>query len=68
MKEHGRHLFDWLERGAHLYVCGDANRMAGDVHQALLEVIEERGGMSAERAAEYVNGLKTARRYQRDVY
>ena len=68
MKEQARRLFDWLERGAHLYVCGDANRMAGDVHQALLEVIEGQGGMPAERAAEYVNRLKTARRYQRDVY
>jgi len=68
MKEQGQHLYDWLERGAHLYVCGDATRMAGDVHQALLEVIEEQGAMTAERAAEYVSALKAARRYQRDVY
>ena len=68
MQEQGRRLYDWLERGAHLYVCGDANRMAGDVHGALLSVIEEHGDFSAERAAEYVNDLKSARRYQRDVY
>jgi sulfite reductase (NADPH) flavoprotein alpha-component len=42
--------------------------MAGDVHQALLSVVEQQGGLSAERAVEYVNELKSSRRYQRDVY
>jgi sulfite reductase (NADPH) flavoprotein alpha-component len=68
LREQGRRLYDWLERGAHVYVCGDAERMAGDVHQALLGIVEEHGGLSSERAAEYVNELKAARRYQRDVY
>jgi len=68
LREQGRRLYDWLERGAHLYVCGDASRMAGDVHQALLSVVEQQGGLSAERAVEYVNELKSSRRYQRDVY
>jgi sulfite reductase (NADPH) flavoprotein alpha-component len=68
LREQGRPLYDWLERGAHVYVCGDAERMAGDVHQALLGIVEQHGGLSSERAAEYVNELKAARRYQRDVY
>jgi sulfite reductase (NADPH) flavoprotein alpha-component len=68
IREQGRDLYAWLERGAHLYVCGDATRMAVDVHNALLEVVEEQGGLSPERAAEYLNELKSARRYQRDVY
>ncbi|HEX6259478.1 MAG TPA: sulfite reductase [NADPH] flavoprotein alpha-component, partial [Woeseiaceae bacterium] len=68
MREQGARLYEWLERGAHLYVCGDASHMAVDVHQALLSVVEEHGGLSSERAAEYVNELKSARRYQRDVY
>jgi sulfite reductase (NADPH) flavoprotein alpha-component len=68
LREQAPRLYDWLERGAHVYVCGDANRMAGDVHQALLDVVGQQGGLSAERAVEYVNELKASRRYQRDVY
>jgi sulfite reductase (NADPH) flavoprotein alpha-component len=68
LREKARRLYEWLERGAHVYVCGDAERMAGDVHRALLGAVEEHGGLSSERAAEYVNELKAARRYQRDVY
>jgi sulfite reductase (NADPH) flavoprotein alpha-component len=68
LREQSRRLYDWLERGAHFYVCGDAERMAGDVHQALIDVVRKEGGMSEERAQEYVAGLKTQKRYQRDVY
>jgi sulfite reductase (NADPH) flavoprotein alpha-component len=68
MREQGRQLFSWLQEGAHLYVCGDAQYMASDVHQALLDVLREHGGYSAERAAEEVLELQRARRYQRDVY
>ena len=68
LREHGRDLFGWLEGGAHLYVCGDATRMAKDVHTALLEAIAEHGGKSAEDASEYLNGLQSQGRYARDVY
>ena len=61
-------LWSWLEAGAHLYVCGDAKRMAKDVDAALHTVIETAGGRTKEQAAEYVAALKTAKRYQRDVY
>ncbi len=64
----GTELFEWLERGAHLYVCGDANHMAPDVHSALLDVIEAGLGRDREAAEAYLNDLKQANRYQRDVY
>jgi sulfite reductase (NADPH) flavoprotein alpha-component len=68
LREHGRELFSWLEGGAHLYVCGDATRMAKDVHAALLDVIAEHGGKSAEDATDYLNALQSQGRYARDVY
>ncbi|MBK8475976.1 MAG: sulfite reductase subunit alpha [Opitutaceae bacterium] len=68
MLEHATELWGWLEAGAHFYVCGDANRMAKDVHAALLRVIETAGGKSPEAAAEYVAAMQAAKRYQRDVY
>ena len=68
MVEHGKALFDWLERGAHFYVCGDATRMARDVDDALHQVIAEQGGMDEDAARDYVNAMKKAKRYARDVY
>jgi sulfite reductase (NADPH) flavoprotein alpha-component len=68
MQEQANELFAWLEQGAHFYVCGDAKRMAKDVDAALHEVIQRAGGKSAEQAMEYVAALKSAKRYQRDVY
>jgi sulfite reductase (NADPH) flavoprotein alpha-component len=68
MIEHGRELFAWLQEGAHLYVCGDAQHMANDVQDALLQIFREHGGYSAERASEALLELQRARRYQRDVY
>jgi len=68
MKEHARDLYAWLEDGAHVYVCGDAEHMARDVHQALTDIVAEQGHLPAERAAEYVQQLQRTRRYQRDVY
>jgi len=68
MLEQAKELYEWLERGAHFYVCGDAKRMAKDVDNTLHKVIETSGGVSPEAAAEYVANLKKAKRYQRDVY
>lgn len=65
MREAGQELWQWLKEGAHLYVCGDAKRMAKDVDAALHAVIEEHGGIDA---ADYVVGMKKDKRYQRDVY
>lgn len=68
MKERAKDLYSWLEEGAYFYVCGDANRMAKDVHRALIEIVAEQGGRSTEAAEAYVKALQKERRYQRDVY
>lgn len=68
MRENGPQLWAWLERGAHVYVCGDASRMAKDVDAALREVVAVHGGLDADDAAAYVKRLSAERRYARDVY
>ena len=68
LRQQGAELWHWINDGAHIYVCGDANRMAKDVEQALLEVIAEFGAMDIEAADEFLSELRVERRYQRDVY
>lgn len=68
MEEQAAELWDWLEKGAHFYVCGDASRMAKDVNDTLLDIITKHGNKTPEEATEYLNALKKAKRYQRDVY
>lgn len=61
-------LWQWLEEGAHFYVCGDAKRMAKDVDDALHKIIETQGNKCADEAAAYVAQMKKEKRYARDVY
>ncbi|MDQ8024081.1 MAG: sulfite reductase subunit alpha [Moraxellaceae bacterium] len=68
MLEHGAELWRWLEEGATFAVCGDASRMAKDVDQALRQVIQQHGGLSADDAAAYVAKMGQTKRYVRDVY
>ena len=68
MRRHGAELWSWLEEGAHLYVCGDASRMARDVDATLRSVVAEHGGMDEEDATLYVKAMAAQRRYVRDVY
>ncbi len=68
MQENARELYAWLEAGAHFYVCGDASHMARDVDAALHQVIAAAGSKSPAAATAYVQALKAARRYARDVY
>jgi len=68
MREASKELWQWLSKGAHLYVCGDAKRMAKDVDQALHEIVSKEGGLTPEEAIVFVKELKKDRRYQRDVY
>ena len=68
LREKGAELWRWIQEGAHIYVCGDASRMARDVEQALLEVVSVHGGMDIEAADEFLSELRVERRYQRDVY
>lgn len=68
IREHGSHLWSWLQDGAHFYVCGDASRMAKDVDRALREVAVVHGGLSEPEAAAYVKQLASDKRYVKDVY
>ncbi|WP_104400161.1 assimilatory sulfite reductase (NADPH) flavoprotein subunit [Vibrio penaeicida] len=66
--EHAEQVWQWIQDGAYIYVCGDATRMAKDVNDALVSVAKEHGGLSQEKAEEFINDLRKAKRYQRDVY
>lgn len=68
MREEGAELWRWLESRAHLYVCGDAQRMASDVEKALIHIVMEHGGCDTDAAKAFVSELAKAGRYQRDVY
>lgn len=68
MREEAEELYQWLEQGAHFYVCGDALRMAKDVDNALVDIVAEQGGKSLGDAKAYVGAMKTNSRYQTDVY
>jgi sulfite reductase (NADPH) flavoprotein alpha-component len=68
MLENSKDIFDWLESGAHFFVCGDAARMAKDVDVALHQIVEKHGGKTPEQAAEYVEALRKEKRYKGDVY
>lgn len=68
LRRRGKELYDWLANGAHVYVCGDATRMATDVDAALRDIVIEHGGKSDEDARDFLNQLAAERRYARDVY
>jgi sulfite reductase (NADPH) flavoprotein alpha-component len=68
MWENSAQLFGWLQDGAHLYVCGDADRMAKDVDATLHDIVARCGAMHAAAAHAYVNDLIKSHRYVRDVY
>lgn len=68
MEQSGEEIWQWLEKGAAFYMCGDANRMAKDVEKELLAIIEKFGHRSPEEAAAYLADMKAAKRYQKDVY
>jgi sulfite reductase (NADPH) flavoprotein alpha-component len=61
-------LYAWIQDGAHVYVCGDATRMAKDVHQALLDIARQEGGLDDEQARAWLDDLAAQGRYARDVY
>jgi sulfite reductase (NADPH) flavoprotein alpha-component len=68
MRELGRELWSWLAEGAHVYVCGDAKRMAKDVERALVDIVAQHGARSTDEAVIFVGELKRKGRYQQDVY
>lgn len=68
MRQQARDLYAWLEEGAHFYVCGDAEHMAPDVNEALIDIVASQARLGRESAEDYVRELAADRRYQRDVY
>lgn len=68
LAENGSDIFEWLESGAHLYVCGDAMRMAKDVENTLVSIIKQHGQRSESEAKQYLVNLRKTKRYQKDVY
>jgi sulfite reductase (NADPH) flavoprotein alpha-component len=68
MWENGEELYQWLEEGAYLYVCGDAQRMAKDVEAMLQAIVQEFGKKEAQAAKDYIKQLRQQKRYLRDVY
>jgi sulfite reductase (NADPH) flavoprotein alpha-component len=68
IRENAAEVFAWLERGAHLYICGDMSRMAKDVEIALVDIISAQGKLTIEQAQQYLKDLRNAKRYQKDVY
>ncbi len=68
MREVGRDLWSWLTDGAHVYVCGDAKRMAKDVERALVDIVAQHGARATDQAIAFVAELKKQGRYQQDVY
>ena len=68
MREVGRELWTWLAEGAHLYICGDAKRMAKDVERALVDIVAQFGARSTDEAISFVAELKKKGRFQQDVY
>ena len=68
MRQQARDLYRWLEEGAQIYVCGDAEHMAPDVNEALIEIVASEARLGRESAEDYVRTLAAYHRYQRDVY
>jgi sulfite reductase (NADPH) flavoprotein alpha-component len=68
MLEHSKELYEWIQKGAYFYVCGDKEYMAKDVNETLINIIEKEGTMSREEAEAYLKDMQKQGRYQRDVY
>src|SRR5690606_12832998 len=68
MLEHASDLFEWIQAGAYVYVCGDANRMAKDVHATLLRIAQQEGRLDPAQSKHWLDELATQGRYARDVY
>ena len=68
MKDASNEIFNWLEQGAYIYVCGDAKYMAKDVDNTLFEIVKKEGDFNDDQTKDYINNFKREKRYLRDVY
>ena len=68
MQQQANELFDWIERGAHIYICGCKDPMSNDVEKTLINIITTHGNLSESKAAEYLETMRECGRYHKDVY
>ena len=68
LRKHAAELYQWIQDGAHIYICGGGQRMAKDVHTALLDIVSEQAGLDPDGAEVLLDDLRASGRYQRDVY
>lgn len=68
MLEHGKELYEWIKRGAYVFVCGDAKRMAKDVDATLHTIMQTHGEMTEPQAKDFIKAMRKEGKYQRDVY
>jgi sulfite reductase (NADPH) flavoprotein alpha-component len=68
LRKNATELYRWIQDGAHIYICGDGQRMAKDVHAALLDIVSEQAGLDPDGAEVLLDDLRASGRYQRDVY
>jgi sulfite reductase (NADPH) flavoprotein alpha-component len=68
MRDKAREFYAWMQDGAEIFICGDKGKMAADVQQELLNILQSEGGLSADAAAAYMADMKKTRRLKLDVY
>jgi len=68
MLKHGKELYEWLQNGASLYVCGAKEPMSVDVEDTLMQIVQKHGNKTIEQAVQFVEQLKDESRYLKDVY
>jgi sulfite reductase (NADPH) flavoprotein alpha-component len=68
LRKAGKEVWDWIARGAHIYICGDAQRMAGDVEKAFIDIVAQHSRRDGDAARRFVQDLKKGGAYQTDVY
>ncbi len=68
MLSHGAELFQWINNGAYIYVCGKKDPMSVDVEKTFIQIVQQYGNKTIEESLEFINELKDTHRYHKDVY
>ncbi|HFK5507292.1 sulfite reductase flavoprotein subunit alpha [Elizabethkingia anophelis] len=68
LQQKSSEVFQWLEGGASVYVCGAKEPMSKDVEETLLHIIQHEGKRNEDEAKNYLEELELSGRYAKDVY
>ncbi|MCY8720789.1 hypothetical protein, partial [Bacillus sp. S10C12M] len=68
LKQDAQKLMTLIEKGAHIYICGDGSRMAPDVENTLRRAYETEKGANQEESAAWLQKLQEQKRYVKDVW